>query len=181
MLPAPLELQNNEYVRASWEGRPYGELGEIETASVHDGTQIAVLVNWASAQANTGAGEGFPDAAAIAFPVRGEPILHQMGSKETPIHFLQWLARGNIVRSVLAEGMGSSRTGGAANEAVAAGWSAGRWSVVFTRTLKGSPDVSGLVAGAATTIGFAVWDGGNEERAGIKAVSVEWTDLEIEG
>ena len=180
MIPAPLEMQNNEYVLASWTDRPYGETGKLDAASVHDGGQIAVRVRWASQSANTGAGEGFSDAIAMALPVRTAPALHSMGSPEEPLHFLQWMARRNTIRSVLAEGIGSSRTAASVAEAVRSGWSAGTWTVVFSRALKAGAELSSLAAGTMTTIGFAVWNGGNEERAGIKAVSAEWLDLRLD-
>jgi DMSO reductase family type II enzyme heme b subunit len=48
------------------------------------------------------------------------------------------------------------------------------------RTLAGGPEAATLVAGASTLIGFAVWNGTNEERAGLKAVSKDWTPLDID-
>jgi hypothetical protein len=41
-------------------------------------------------------------------------------------------------------------------------------------------DVAPLVAGEKTGIGFALWEGANEERAGIKAFSVDWLDLTLD-
>ena len=179
-MPAPLEMQNNEYVSASWTDRRYGETTTIQSASVHDGRQIAIRVRWPSQSANTGAGEGFSDAAAVALPVRTAPALHSMGSSDEPLHFLQWMARRNTIRSVLAEGVGSSRAAASVAEAVRSGWTAGTWTVVFSRALAASEELSSLAAGTMTTIGFAVWNGGNDERAGIKAVSAEWMELRLD-
>jgi len=180
MIPAPLEMQNNEYVSASWTDRRYGETTRIQSASVHDGRQIAIRVRWPSQPANAGTGEGFSDAVAIALPVRTVPALHSMGSPEEPIHFLQWMARRNTIRSVLAEGIGSSRAAASVAEAVRSGWSAGTWTVVFSRAIAASAELSSLAADTMTNIGFAVWNGGNEERAGIKAVSTDWMDLRLD-
>ncbi len=177
MVPAPLGLQPTDYIIASWQDRPYGEVESLLASSVHDGNRIAIRLDWASARPNTGAGEGFPDAAAIAFPVRGEPELMQMGSEDAPVHFLQWMARKNMVRSVLATGIGLSVTAPSIAETVAAGWSSGRWTVVFTREMSGTSDVSSLSPEKNSQIGFAIWNGANEERAGIKAVSPAWEDL----
>ena len=65
-------------------------------------------------------------------------------------------------------------------ETVNAGWSQGAWSVVLQRNLAGSGEAANLAPGVQTKIGFAVWDGGNQERAGIKAVSADWTEFELE-
>ncbi len=180
MMPSPLGLQPNDYIIASWEERPYGELEVLSAASVHDGQRIAVRLVWEKDKPSAGAGEGFPDAAAIAFPVRGDPLLMQMGSADAPIHALQWRARGNETRSVNAEGIGSSKPGPDVAAAGKGGWSGGNWHVVMTRNLAVPQGGAVLVSGHATRIGFAVWNGHNEERAGIKAVSLDWIDLELE-
>ena len=74
-------------------------------------------------------------------------------------------------RSVLAKGIGSTLPGASVDETANGSWSGGRWTVVFTRSLAGSGESASLVPGSTTQIGIAVWNGSNEERAGIKAVS----------
>jgi DMSO reductase family type II enzyme heme b subunit len=180
MIPAPLGLQPNGYIIASWTDRPYGELELVDVASVHDGERLAVRLSWKKLRPDSGSGEGFPDSAALAFPVRGKPELMQMGSPDAPIHALHWQARKNAIRSVLASGIGSSRTGPDVGETITAGWSQGAWSIVFTRTLAAGGDGAKLVPGEGSQIGFAVWDGGNQERAGIKAVSADWLEFVVE-
>ena len=180
MVPAPLGLQPNEYVQVSWEGRPYGLLERASLKAVHDGAKIAVHLSWADVQPSTGAGEGFPDGAALAFPVRGEPELMLMGSPDAPMQFVQWQASKKEARSVLAKGIGSSLPGEPVDETAKASWSGGLWTVVFTRSLAGSGESANLVPGSASQIGIAVWNGSNEERAGIKAVSPDWTALTLD-
>ena len=180
MAPAPVEMQPNGFIQANWRDRPYGQLASLEAQSVHDGTSIAVRLRWASERPETGGREGFPDGAAIAFPVTGEPALWSMGNEDEPVQFIQWQAMKNRVRSVVAWGIGSSVPGSLVSERVTAGWSQGFWTIVMLRTLAGGPEAATLQPGANTRIGFAVWNGSNEERAGIKAVSVDWSPLIIE-
>ncbi len=180
MAPAPVEMQPNGFIQANWRDRPYGQLASLEAQSVHDGTSIAVRLRWASERPETGGREGFPDGAAIAFPVTGEPALWSMGNEDEPVQFIQWQAMKNRVRSVVAWGIGSSVPGSAVSESVTAGWSQGFWTIVMLRTLAGGPEAATLQPGTETRIGFAVWNGSNEERAGIKAVSVDWSPLIIE-
>lgn len=180
MAPAPVEMQPNGFIQANWRDRPYGQLASLEAQSVHDGTSIAVRLRWASERPETGGREGFPDGAAIAFPVAGEPALWTMGTEDEPVQFIQWQAMKNKIRSVVAWGIGSSVPGSLVSESVTAGWSQGFWTIVMLRTLAGGPEAATLQPGANTRIGFAVWNGSNEERAGIKAVSVDWSPLIIE-
>jgi DMSO reductase family type II enzyme heme b subunit len=37
-----------------------------------------------------------------------------------------------------------------------------------------------LTPGTASKVAFAVWQGGNQERAGIKAFSPDWQELQID-
>ncbi len=180
MVPAPVEMQPNGFIQANWRDRPYGQLASLQAQSVHDGTNIAVRLRWASEKPETGGREGFPDGAAIAFPVTGEPVLWSMGNEDEPVQFIQWQAMKNQIRSVVAWGIGSSVPGPAVSETVTAGWSQGYWTIVMLRTLAGGPEAANLQPATETRIGFAVWNGSNEERAGIKAVSVDWLSLIIE-
>jgi hypothetical protein len=56
----------------------------------------------------------------------------------------------------------------------------GKWSVVFLRDLqtKDKEDVV-FTKGSTVPIAFAIWDGNNEERDGLKSIST-WHDLKIE-
>lgn len=177
---APIEMQPNGFIQANWSDRPYGLLKSLEAQSVHDGSHIAIRLRWASEKPETGGREGFPDAAAIAFPVRGEPALWSMGNEDEPVQFIQWQALKNKVRSVVAWGIGSSVPGTDVSESVTAGWSQGFWTLVMLRTLAGGAEAATLVPGQQTQIGFAIWNGSNEERAGLKAVSTDWVVLDID-
>jgi DMSO reductase family type II enzyme heme b subunit len=57
----------------------------------------------------------------------------------------------------------------------------GRWQVVISRPFRerGDGEVA-LRPGQTTSVGFAVWQGSNQERAGIKSATLEWQPLEIE-
>jgi complex iron-sulfur molybdoenzyme family reductase subunit gamma len=122
----------------------------------------------------------FPDAMAIALPVRNFPVLALMGSKDAPIHYLRWIAGEDGVRSVLSTGIGESRPGPELKRAAQARADGAMRQVVVARALGGGREVAPLLAGTKTAIGFAVWNGANEERAGLKAFSVDWIPLEME-
>ena len=180
LVPAPMEMQPNGFIQAQYRDREYGKTPMIEAQSVHDGTTLAVRLRWPAEKPFNGGREGFPDGAAIAFPVKGEPALWTMGTEDEPVQFIQWRALRNEVRSVVAWGIGSSLPGTGVGEAVTAGWSQGHWTIVMLRTLAGGAEAATPSTGQTAQIGFAVWNGSNEERAGLKAVSVDWTPLQID-
>jgi DMSO reductase family type II enzyme heme b subunit len=180
LAPTPLGLQPTGYVRAAWTGRAYGLAGAVEVACAHDGERVLFRLRWPDASETLAGPDAFPDAAAVALPVRGDPVLALMGAPEAPLHLLLWQAGREPARSILASGIGSTRPGPDVGAEARATWKAGTWSVVIARRLGAPPDAAPLAPGAATGVGFAVWDGANGERAGIKAFSGNWIPLELD-
>jgi len=180
LVPTPLAMQPNGFVEAAFEEGSYGLTASLVVKSVHDEKQITFWMQWSDETQDRGEGEGFPDGAVIAFPVRGDPAIHTMGEDTAPIHAIHWSARKNQVRSVLATGIGTSRPGPDLKPHVNAAWIDGQWTIVVTHNLGASdPDSVKLVPNKTTGIGFVIWDGSKMERAGIKAYSPDWVDLNI--
>lgn len=180
LMPTPLGLQPKPYITTSWKDQPYGLTKQLSVACVHDDMQMAFRLQWNSATQTMAQGESFPDGAAIALPVRGDPPLMLMGAESAPIHILQWQAGVPELRSVLISGIGSSRPGPAVRAIANARWAENSWTLVVTRDLRSGGDIAPLEAGKPTRVGFAIWNGANSERAGIKAVSVDWVALAID-
>lgn len=177
MMATPLQMQPTEYIHKSWENKPYGQTPKLEVASVHDGEMWALRATW------TGSGAGvtdFPDALAIALPVRNNPVLALMGAKDAPIHYLRWSANKQEVLSLLATGIGLSQPGPELKRAAQALSEGVVWQLVIARAMGAGKDIAPLAAGMKTGVGFALWRGNNEERAGIKSFSIDWTALELE-
>jgi complex iron-sulfur molybdoenzyme family reductase subunit gamma len=165
---------------AAWSDRPYGTLAAVQVGCVHDGRRVAFRLEWTDPSEDLAVGDAVPDAAAIALPVRGEPQLATMGAPEAPIHALHWIAGQAGVRSVLATGIGSSRPGPDVQGAARGHWKDGAWRAVISRSFDAPADAAPLAPGGVSRIGFAIWDGAKGERAGIKAFSIDWLDLELE-
>lgn len=177
LIPTPLGMQPTEYIRKSWEGREYGNAKSIQVSSVHDGHTWAIRASWTGVSP---AGKDFPDALAVALPVRGKPALVLMGAPDAPIQYLRWAANKDGVRCLLATGIGQSRPGPEIKSSAQAKPEGDTWNVVITRAMGLGNDIAPLQAGKKTGIGFAVWHGGNDERAGIKAYSIDWVELALE-
>lgn len=177
MMPTPLAMQPTEYIRRSWEGRSYGELSSLRVASVHDGETWAIRLSWKGVSPK---GTDFPDALAIALPVSGKPVLALMGDAKAPIHFLRWSAKKEGFQSIIATGIGSSRKAPKIKGTAQAHAEGDTWSIVISRALGTGAEIAPLASGKKTQIGFAVWRGANDERAGIKAFSIDWADLALD-
>jgi len=177
LVATPLSMQPTPYIQNSWEGKPYGLTPKLQAACVHDGHELALRVNWVGV---SGPGHDFPDALAVALPVSGKPVLALMGQPDAPIQILRWQADKQALRVIAATGIGKSLPGAAVKCGVQARTADNQWQVVFTRALGHGPGVAPLQAGKKTGIGFALWMGANDERAGIKAFSIDWAELALD-
>lgn len=167
LAPVPLDAQPTEYIRAAWADRPYGNVTSADVAAAHDGERLYVRIEWADSEvANT----EFQDAAGVIFPNGSDAAPATIGQADAPVQLWYWQSNLDAARDFEASGPGVFRKRAEQAVAAAASLADGRWSVVLS---------SGLDAGA-TRLGVAVWDGSNEERAGIGAVTHDWVALEVE-
>lgn len=176
--PTPPEYKTNEYVRAAWADRKHGVVTSVAVKAAHNGDALAVRLEWEDIEHPEAE---FPDACAVAFPANGSADLGTLGNDESPVNLWYWRSdRGNRGEDVLAKGVKNLTT--LSNDSVQANarFDSGRWSVVLSRALSDGDGVR-LSAGTTAPIAFLIWEGKNEERAGLAAYSGNWTDLEIEG
>lgn len=176
MMPTPMGMQPTAYIRNSRADKPHGLVKELTVSSVHDGKELAVHLSW---QGVSPEGGDFPDAVAVAFPVKGEPILVLMGSKDAPLHILHWKANKGV-KSMSAKGIGLSDPGPQLKIASQAQSVGDTWQVVLTRALGTGEGIAPAVPGLQTKVGFALWSGANDERAGLKAFSIDWAPFDLD-
>ncbi|MEZ5481794.1 MAG: hypothetical protein R3E73_06280 [Porticoccaceae bacterium] len=176
MIPTPMAMQPTAYIRNSRAETPHGLVGELDVASVHDGETLAVYLTWKGVSPEGG---DFPDAVAVAFPVSGNPMLVLMGGRDAPIHILHWKANKGV-KSIKAEGIGLSDPGPQIKISSKAQADGDRWHVVLTRVLGKGAGVAPLYPGLEQKVGIALWSGANDERAGLKAFSVDWVPFVVD-
>ncbi len=136
---------------------------------------------WKAAwQTGTGASvldvqEAYPNIAVDLYPFEDEP------------EFYPAAASGNIVmradRTSAADNLlaGTFGTLTAAEDQIVAGmgaWDDGKWRVVFSRDLLVGDEYAQFAEGDSTNVAFAVWNGANAERDGMKSVS-QFMTLEV--
>jgi len=180
--PTPLLSQPSVYVQAAWKDRPHGAITQVSVRAVHNGESIFFRLSWEDATKNDSITDtnSFPDAAAVLFPSRGDAPLTSMGSPDQPV--FAWLWRPDMEEPfhVAAQGIGSSQRLPANGITAKAEYGDGGWDVVISRRLSGKGAGLILAPGVSGKVAFAVWQGSEEERGGLKAVTLEWQPLEIE-
>lgn len=183
MMGTPIGLQPTDAIRVAWAHKKIGAIERMNAAAVHDGQTLAVRLEWADANENRALEDttAFPDAAAVLFPgAPGAPAV-TMGAPGLPVNAWHWRADEEKGRQVIAEGIGTTREVDAGLVQVRGIWKGGRWRVVIARALKVATNepVAQLDAGVKSQFAVAVWEGSHAERAGIKAFSVDWRDLNL--
>lgn len=149
-------------------------LADVETAYTDD--QIYLRVTWedtAPAEEVTDPRE-FPDAVAVQFPLEqsAEPAI-AMGSEQEPVNVWYWTADGET-EELYAGGMGSTTEMEDTAVSTEATHTGDEWRVVFTRELSAEGrQRTDIATDQRLNVAFAVFDGTNQERAGVKAAS-EW-------
>ncbi|MHB1547154.1 MAG: DOMON domain-containing protein [Acidimicrobiales bacterium] len=173
LVPVPIEAQLNAYVRAAWTGRDYGRSGPVELALARCGGRLLARLSWDGSAVPPGE---FTDAAGLLLPREpGTASPVTMGTHAEPVSLWQWrdrLASQQGLPSakyLVSTGPGVFRPDPAGGEVSARSSRAGaRWSVVLAGPAE---------ALATGSVGVAVWDGANAERAGIGAVCATWVEV----
>jgi DMSO reductase family type II enzyme heme b subunit len=177
--PTPLESQPSAYVQEAWRDRLWGRTPEVLVHFVQTTRLVLVRMEWACQSPRFRAADNdvFADACALLFPANGQTApLATMGSEAEPVVAWQWRAGAETAYVADATGLGTLSRRQSHDLTVTAEWRQERWAVVFAHPLAenngraGSPGASDLVA-------FAVWEGANQERAGLASYSPVWSRL----
>ena len=183
----PLANQPSEYIKASRDARQIGKVKHLMVQSVHNGTAIFFRLTWEDASQNTEITDTFqfPDGCGILMPLNGgEPPIDEMGSKDAPVNAWFWRAdRTDTARNTVARGLGTTQFSKQSPIVTKSIYGNAAWAVVFARPLavpELKDEATQLAPGAAVKVGFAVWEGSNGERAGVKSFSKEWRELTLE-
>lgn len=183
--PAPLEMQPAEYIRVSRSGRPYGVVSSMKVSALHNGNSVFFRLVWQD-DSEDGAIKDinqFVDAAAVMFPMAEDAPLIGMGIKGKPVNVWLWRADWERPKNVTAEGMGTTKRREDPALSSAARHTDGHWNLVVGRSLEERDAPRGTVVlapGTVSKIAFAIWQGSEQERAGLKAFSLDWQELVLD-
>ncbi|MEJ2132642.1 MAG: hypothetical protein P8Y95_13735 [Gammaproteobacteria bacterium] len=162
----PVESQPNEYIRAAWADRGYGETEDAQLQALTSDGRLYVRVSWADDSRSNGE---FPDAVAVIF---GEgDSLATLGRRNAPVELWYWEDTRAGPLAITSSGPGVFKRHDANGLEAESSLQDSRWNVVLCGPQE---------AAANGRLGVAVWNGSNDERAGLAAVSREWESLETE-
>lgn len=183
----PLANQPSEYIKASRDEKQIGKVRSLMVQAAHNGTDIFFRLTWEDANQNTEITDTniFPDGCGILIPLSsGDTPIDEMGSKDVPVN--AWFWRADLKdqpHNTFAKGLGTTQFSKTCPIQTKSLYGQGAWAVVFARALS-VPELKEeavqLAAGTAVKVGFAVWEGSNGERAGVKSFSKEWRELALE-
>ncbi|SDZ78135.1 complex iron-sulfur molybdoenzyme family reductase subunit gamma [Haloplanus vescus] len=148
----------------------------VHVQAVRSDGQFYVRLQWEDPTRNTSSEgpEQFVDAAAVQFPADTSsrpPIA--MGGQDNRVNVWYWGGDGTT-QEILAGGAGSTTPFPSPAVDANAAYEDGTWTVVYTRSVASeSANRTDLDSTDTLDVAFAVWNGGNGERAGRKSVS-EW-------
>lgn len=163
LAPVPLAAQPTAYVRTKWATRPYGTTPEAAVSVATDGQKVFVRIEWADDGKPNGE---FADAAAVVVGDGAAPAA-TFGDAAHPVSLWYWEDGRGEARALKATGPGVFHPDAADGVKASAELVGGRWSVVLSGP-----------AAAGKNIGVAVWNGSNEERSGLAAVTPDWIQLD---
>jgi len=161
-------------------GTPVTE--RLNVQAVRAGDRLFLRLAWSDRTANTIIKDttDFVDGAAVQFPINskeGTPPF--MGDPDNPVNIWYWNASGRT-ENIVAHGFGSATRVPFEGLKSAVVRTDDGWAVVLTRSLRVKPDAGVILSGKGIVpVAFATWDGEHQERDGLKAVTLEWWQLQF--
>ncbi len=122
--------------------------------------------------------QSFLDGVAVQFPLdRKATTAILMGNPGGRVNIWYWSAS-DRVENLFADGFGTLTRAPVQDVSGKGIYAKGAWAVVLARALRTSAeDGVQLDAAGEVPLALAVWNGGNQERDGFKAVTMEWLTL----
>ncbi len=153
---------------------------QLTAQAVRADGRLFVRLTWSDSTANTAIKDTnqFVDGAAVQFPVNGRTTTSPfMGDAQNTVNIWHWLADGRT-ENILAQGFGTATVMPLEGLRSTSLRTRDGWEVVIARPLRvKSDDGVNLLGRHTIPVAFAVWDGANQERDGLKAVTLQWWQL----
>lgn len=191
--PTLLVLQPSGYIQEKWAANTHGVTSEVRVAAAHNGKAICFRLEWDDDTDDSHPGDmaNFPDQAGVMLPIKLDAPISEMGLPgqpdngvpEQPVNMWVWRGDLDTPMYVTATGRGTSVRHPNSPLRGRAVRGDGVWQVVIARPFMvdlPANIVVPLAPGVVHKCTFAVWQGSNKERAGLKAYQPLWQRLEVE-
>lgn len=145
-----------------------------------DGNSLYLRMRWADTSHNIATGRSdFADAAAVQFSLGDAATTSfMMGATNGPVNIWYWQAGQEQAQNLAAGGFGSTtrlQPGGLS--ASSSYRENGEWVVVFSRPLNQTGEHEVQLDAMRASMAFALWQGEERQRDGLKHVSMGWVSL----
>lgn len=167
LTPVPLQAQPTQYIRTAWREREYGRTRSVKVAAKRTDETLFVRLEWPD---DPEPNAEFSDAAGVLFPVGGTGVPATLGDFEAPLSLWYWEDGRDQPLTYRACGAGIFATQEMGDIEASALLNEDLWSLVLSGPIGIAQD--GKIA-------VAIWNGSNEERAGLAAVTPQWLSLEL--
>jgi len=180
--PTPIGMQPTKAIRATFENKKYGLIEKATVQAVHDGEHVMMRVTWKDAHKDDRVkdNDSFVDQMALMLPLTENSIFLTMGSMKDPVELWRWKADQETPQQIQATGVGT--TDNIDDDALESNgvWDDGEWQVVLKRKMVTPSEKSAnFVVGETQRCSLAIWAGHNQERAGIKSISMRWIPMDV--
>jgi DMSO reductase family type II enzyme heme b subunit len=155
---------------------------------VSDGQRLYVKLRWVdSTRDQETLTNRFRDGAAVEFALTGgDATSYMMGSAEQPVNIWYWRSDSERAENLGAGGFGSATALASQPVSVRSHYETARrdednqWTLVMSRPLVSEGDYTARFApGAVQPLAFAVWQGADKQRDGLKRTSPGWIKLDL--
>ena len=146
-----------------------------------DGKNFYLRMRWSDSSDNGATGRTeFADAAAVQFALdAGAATSFMMGAPRDPVNIWYWKAGGSAPQNLAAGGFGTTsllESAGLTSRSVYR--NKGEWVVVFSRPIRAEGDHQVALVNGSASMAFALWQGDNKQRDGLKHVTMGWVTLQ---
>ncbi len=165
----PQGMQTAEYIRKTYRDGEWGNIHQVSVRSWQTRHSLNVLLEFESASDSRQflGPDHFLDRAALFFPSDKNTLFMTMGSPESPGILWTWRADGKT-EMLEARGAGTIKLLNSEALKAQADRIGSRWKVLL----------SGPQPLRERRFAVAVWSGAHKERAGLKAFSPQWIELD---
>lgn len=174
LMQAPAQMSPGNYVRAAYADQVTPHVSSLDINAQRNGDSWEIHMQWRNDQpvkSLQGSTDLFVDAAAILVPTHEQSQWLTMGSPEAPVEGVLWRPdRSDLIR-ITATGMGTvQRHAPTPTWRIKAHHDKGTYSLQWLLPNWPALNRFGLC-------GFALWNGAQRQRGGVKSVSTEWVKL----